>query len=113
MSRNLIKLLFGAGLATALIFPVGVTAGVARAEMSLPQNDHSQARDDANQQGRNEDYSKNRNYQQGMRDGQDDHKHNRDHSKKRHFKKDDDQKAYEAGYQSAFQGDRGGEREPH
>jgi hypothetical protein len=24
---------------------------------------------------------------------------NKDHSKKRHFKKDDDQKAYEAGYQ--------------
>jgi hypothetical protein len=34
-----------------------------------------------------------------MREGQDDHAHNRDHSKKRHFKKDEDQKAYEAGYQ--------------
>ena len=45
------------------------------------------------------DYSKNKTYQQGMRDGQDDHAHNRDHSKKRQFKKDEDQKAYEAGYQ--------------
>ncbi|HTW65342.1 MAG TPA: hypothetical protein VME17_12025 [Bryobacteraceae bacterium] len=45
------------------------------------------------------DYSHNKAYQQGMRDGQSDHTHNRDHSKKRHFKKDDDQKAYEAGYQ--------------
>ena len=47
----------------------------------------------------NTDYSKNKRYQQGMREGQSDHAHNLDHSKKRHFKKDEDQKAYEAGYQ--------------
>ena len=52
-----------------------------------------------------EDYSKNKNYEQGLRDGKDDQAHNRDHSKKRHFKKDDDQKAYEAGYQQGHQGD--------
>jgi len=34
-----------------------------------------------------------------MHEGQSDHAHNLDHSKKRHFKKDEDQKAYEAGYQ--------------
>ena len=45
------------------------------------------------------DYSKNKTYQQGVREGQNDRAHNLDHSKKRHFKKDDDQKAYEAGYQ--------------
>ena len=45
------------------------------------------------------DYSKNKTYQQGMREGKDDKVHSRDHSKKRHFKKDEDQKAYEAGYQ--------------
>jgi hypothetical protein len=45
------------------------------------------------------DYSKNKTYQQGVREGQADHAQNKDHSKKRHFKKDDDQKAYEAGYQ--------------
>lgn len=45
------------------------------------------------------DYSKNKTYQQGMRDGKDDQTHNKDHSKKRHFKKDADQQAYEAGYQ--------------
>jgi hypothetical protein len=50
---------------------------------------------DQNQQ----DYSKNKRYQQGMREGQSDRAHNLDHSKKRHFKKDEDQKAYEAGYQ--------------
>ncbi len=44
------------------------------------------------------DYSKNKRYQQGMSEGQYDHAHNLDHSKKRHFKKDEDQKAYEAGY---------------
>ena len=48
---------------------------------------------------RDQDYSKNKNYQQGVRDGQNDRMHNRDHSKKRHFKKDEDQKAYEQGYQ--------------
>jgi hypothetical protein len=48
------------------------------------------------------DYSKTKQYQQGVREGKDDHAHNKDHSKKRHFKKDDDQKAYEAGYQKGF-----------
>ena len=45
------------------------------------------------------DYSKNKTYQQGQREGRADRAKNQDHSKKRHFKKDDDQKAYEAGYQ--------------
>ena len=49
------------------------------------------------------DYSKNKTYQQGVREGKDDRAHSRDHSKKRHFKKDDDQKAYEAGYQVGHQ----------
>lgn len=48
------------------------------------------------------DYSKTKQYQQGVREGQSDHAHNLDHSKKRHFKKDEDQKAYEAGYQKGF-----------
>lgn len=48
-----------------------------------------------------QDYSKNKTYQQGMRDGKADHASNRDHSKKRHYKKDEDQKAYEAGYQKS------------
>jgi len=50
-------------------------------------------------QDHEQDYSKNKKYQQGVREGQDDHAHNRDHSKKRNFKKDEDKKAYEAGYQ--------------
>lgn len=45
------------------------------------------------------DYSKNKTYQQGAREGKDDKAHGRDHYKKRHFKKDEDQRAYEAGYQ--------------
>jgi hypothetical protein len=45
------------------------------------------------------DYSKNKTYQQGVREGKNDQTHNRDHSKKRHFKKDEDKNAYEAGYQ--------------
>ncbi len=50
-------------------------------------------------QAQEPDYSHNKTYQQGMREGQADHAHNKDHSKKHHFKKEDDQKAYEAGYQ--------------
>ena len=49
-----------------------------------------------------QDYSKNKTYQQGMREGKDDQAHKLDHSKKRHFKKDEDQKAYEAGYQKGY-----------
>jgi hypothetical protein len=57
------------------------------------------------QASQDQDYSKNKRYQQGMSEGRDDRAHNLDHSKKRHFKKDDDQKAYEAGYQVGRQGD--------
>jgi hypothetical protein len=46
-----------------------------------------------------QDYSKNKTYQQGVREGQADKARSKDHSKNRHFKKDDDQKAYESGYQ--------------
>ena len=59
----------------------------------------------SSQEQHEQDYSKNKNYQQGVRDGKDDQAHNRDHSKKRHFKKDEDQKAYEAGYQQGHPGD--------
>jgi hypothetical protein len=52
-------------------------------------------------QDHEQDYSKNKTYQQGMKDGQYDHARNKDHSKKRHYKKDDDQKAYESGYQKS------------
>ena len=48
------------------------------------------------------DYSKTKQYQQGVREGKDDHAHNKDHSRKRHFNKDEDRKAYEAGYQKGF-----------
>ena len=63
---------------------IGITGGMARVAASPAQEQHEQ------------DYSKNKNYQQGMRDGRDDAVHNKDHSKKKHFKKDEDQKAYEA-----------------
>jgi hypothetical protein len=50
-------------------------------------------------QAQDPDYSRNKRYQQGMHEGHSDQAHHLDHSKKRHFKKDEDQKAYEAGYQ--------------
>jgi hypothetical protein len=52
-----------------------------------------------NASGQDQDYSKNKRYQQGVREGKDDKAHNRDHFRKRHFKRDEDNRAYEAGYQ--------------
>lgn len=49
--------------------------------------------------GEDHDYSKNKRYQQGQREGRDDRGHHRDHFRKRHFAHDEDNRAYEAGYQ--------------
>jgi hypothetical protein len=72
-----------------------VTVGAVRAAEPQSSEDHAQ----------NQDYSKNKNYQVGMRDGKDDKAHNRDHSRKRNFKKDEDQRACESGYRQAHHGD--------
>ena len=81
----------------AMALGTGVTVGAVRAAAE-PQSseDHAQ----------NQDYSKNKNYQVGMRDGKDDKAHNRDHSRKRNFKKDEDQRACESGYRQAHHGDK-------
>lgn len=72
---------------------IGIAGSTVRVAASpSPQDQHDQ------------DYSGNKNYQQGMRDGRDDNAHKRDHFKKRKFKKDDDQRVYEIGYQSGHQG---------
>jgi hypothetical protein len=76
-------------LVLVVALSIGITAGTVRAAASATPQDRAQTQD----------YSKNNNYQVGMRDGKDDKAHNKDHSRKRKFKKDDDQKAYEAGYQ--------------
>ena len=77
----------------AMTLGIGITGGTIRVAASpSPQEQHDQ------------DYSKNKKYQQGMREGQNDSKRNRDHSKKRNFKKDEDQKAYESGYQRGHEG---------
>jgi hypothetical protein len=79
----------------AVAVGTGITGGTVRALASPAMND----------QGQEQDYSKNKKYQQGMREGKDDKTHNRDHFRKRHFNKDEDQKAYEAGYQQGHAGD--------
>jgi hypothetical protein len=81
--------------ALAVVLGLGVAGGMVRAAAAPSPQD----------QGQSQDYSKNKTYQQGVREGRDDYAHKLDHSKKRHFKKDDDQKAYEAGYQTGHQGD--------
>jgi hypothetical protein len=73
---------------------VGISGGPVLVKASpSPQEQHEQ------------DYSKNKRYQQGMREGKDDQAHKRDHSKKRQFKNDEDQKAYESGYQQGHKSD--------
>jgi hypothetical protein len=78
-------------LVAALALGTGINGSTVRA--ASPPSSQERAHD--------QDYSKNKNYRTGMRDGKDDQTHNRDHSKKRHFNKDDDQKAYESGYQQS------------
>jgi len=78
----------------AVAVGLGITAGTTQA-VAAPFQDH-----DRDQQQKHEpDYSKDKRYQQGVREGRDDHAHSRDHSKKRHFKNDNEQRSYEAGYQ--------------
>jgi hypothetical protein len=72
---------------------MGVGVGTAPAVAAPFSQDHEQ------QQQHEQDYSKNKTYQQGMREGRSDHARSLDHSKNRRFKKDVDRKAYEAGYQ--------------
>jgi hypothetical protein len=83
----------------AWVLAVGVGIGISGGTVQAVATPFFQDRDQDNSKNRDQDYSKNKTYQQGVREGQDDHAHNRDHSKKRHFKKDEDQKAYETGYQ--------------
>lgn len=83
----------------AWVLAVGFGIGISGGTVQAVATPFFQDRDQDNSKNRDQDYSKNKTYQQGVREGQDDHAHNRDHSKKRHFKKDEDQKAYEAGYQ--------------
>lgn len=83
----------------AVLLGAFLTGGAVRISASPSQEQHEQ------------DYSKNKNYQQGMRGGKDDQAYNRDHYKKRHFKKDEAQKAYEYGYQQGHQGDQHDQRD--
>ena len=78
----------------AVVVGMGVGVGTAPAVAAPFSQDHEQQ-----QQQHEQDYSKNKTYQQGVREGRSDHARNRDHSRNRRFKKDVDRKAYEAGYQ--------------
>jgi hypothetical protein len=79
----------------AMALSIGIAGGAVRA--AVPPSPQEQAQ--------NHDYSKNKRYKQGLREGKNDGKRNLDHSKKRTFKKDQDQKAYETGYQEGHQVD--------
>jgi hypothetical protein len=79
----------------AVVLSMSIAGGSLRAAVPASPQD----------QAHNQDYSKNKKYQQGVREGQNDSKRNLDHSKKRNFKKDEDQKAYETGYQQGRQVD--------
>jgi hypothetical protein len=76
----------------AVILGTAITAGPLRAAASSPRNS----------EGQGQDYSKNKRYQQGVRDAKYDRAHHKNHSKRRHFKKAEDQRAYEAGYRQGY-----------
>jgi hypothetical protein len=82
----------------ALLMGACIAGGaIAAAAYPVPQDQDRISQD--------KDYSKNKKYRQGVSEGRDDRAHNLDHSKKTHFKKDEDQKVYEVGYQRGHQGD--------
>ena len=75
---------------------IAISAGTVHAVAAPLLQDREQQQQ---QQQHEQDYSRNKNYQQGMREGKSDFAHHMDHSKKRHYKKQEDGRAYEAGYQ--------------
>ena len=79
----------------ALVLGTGVTASTMQAASPQSRQDQDHAQD----------YSTNRNYNVGVRDGKYDKQRNKDHSRKRHFNNDEDRKAYEYGYQHGHQDD--------
>jgi ribulose kinase len=86
----------------AVVMSVVIGGGTVQAVAAPFQNQtetRTETRTETQTKTQTPDYSKNKTYQQGMREGQSDRTRNLDHSKKRQFKKDDDQKAYESGYQ--------------
>ena len=88
--------------AGVLALGIGVTGGAIQVAASPAQEQHEQ--DYSRNKNYDQDYSKNKNYQQGIREGRNDNAHNRDHYKKRNFKKDEDKKDYETGYQAGHRG---------
>jgi hypothetical protein len=88
--RPRINLKQGASLA-ALVLAFGLVGSSARAATpAMPKEHHDQ---------RGQDYTNNKNYEKGVREGRDDYSRNRDHFKPRKFKSEEDARAYEIGYQ--------------
>jgi hypothetical protein len=84
----------------AVAVGIGIGGGTLQAAGAPSPQDHDRDHKTEQQQAHQPDYSKNKTYILGMREGRDDHARNRDHFKKRHFKRDEDRQAYEAGYQN-------------
>jgi hypothetical protein len=87
--RKILRKHFRHGIwALALSVSLGLVAGTVQAVAAPMLQDHD----------RDHDYSKSKAYQRGLREGRADEAHHRD-KKGRHFDKDEDQKAYDAGYE--------------
>jgi hypothetical protein len=78
-----------------------------RQEQNRDQDrDHDQNRTDRDRRG-DQDYTNSKYYKQGVKDGDHDRdKHRSRNSHHKRFKNDDDRRAYEAGYNSAYGGER-------
>ena len=88
------KFAFAAALGAGLSLVVPPTA------LAQDQDRHDQ------QAQEHRDWSGNRYYQMGTREGDKDHASNHRRTHRHKFKNDDDRQAYQAGYESRWQGDR-------
>jgi hypothetical protein len=78
-------------------------------QQSQDQDHHGQQSQDQDHHGQqlqdqHRDWSNNSNYQMGAREGSKDHKSNQRKTHNHKFDNDDDRRAYQAGYDSAWQG---------
>ena len=90
---------------SALAIVITLCGSQQSAALPLPQGGQNNGGHD----DRNGDFTNNRHYQDGLRDGQEDRANHRDHQYRQNFGNDDnDRRAYEAGYNQGYQQNDGG-----
>jgi hypothetical protein len=96
-------------IAYAAALSAGLSLLIPTGAIAQDQDHHDQQSQDQDHHGQqsqdqHRDWSNNRNYQLGTRDGAKDHKSNQRKTHHHKLDNDDDRRAYQAGYDSAWQG---------